>query len=299
MKNFKRILAFLTMLTLLGTVVVGSAFASTAPTMTLSSATAKAGDTVDLTINVSNNPGFTATIVRVSYDSTYITLAARATNGELFTSCTPGGNISSNPYQIVFNDGFDDITANGVLANLSFKVADDAPAGEYPITLSYSEDDTYNVEFDYITFEMVSGKITVESDAPVYTEKDPEYHGLTTDATQVAKVLENVDVKNNNGEEYKIKSAIAFVSAINADAEVVEYGTNIYCAGYDGKVLTIKANNPYDVTADIKGFVAAVSSIREANYGKTFTAKAYAKLADGTIVEVEEGATGSYKPAAN
>lgn len=275
MRNFKRILAVLTMLTLLGTVVVGSAFASTAPTMTLSSATVKAGDTAALTINVANNPGFTATIVKVGYDSTYLSLAARATNGDLFTSCTPGGNVSANPYQIVFNDGFEDITADGVLANLSFKVADNAPAGEYPITLIYSAEDTYNANFDFVEFEVVSGKITVEADAPA----DP--YELSTDYVAAAK---NIPVTSQYG-SYNVNTALIFGSSINTGS-AEKFGTEITLKDYKGKPLDIEASEAakYVAGAGKTGFTAAVTSIREANLDKTFVAKAYAIDANGEKV---------------
>lgn len=271
MRNFKRILAVLTMLTLLGTVVVGSAFASTAPTMTLSSATVKAGDTAALTINVANNPGFTATIVKVGYDSTYLSLAARATNGDLFTSCTPGGNVSANPYQIVFNDGFEDITADGVLANLSFKVADNAPAGEYPITLIYSAEDTYNANFDFVEFEVVSGKITVEADAPA----DP--YELSTDYVAAAK---NIPVTSQYG-SYNVNTALIFGSSINTGSATT-FGTEITLKGYKGAPLDIVASEAakYDAGAEKTGFTAAVTSIRNENLNKIFVAKAYAKDAN-------------------
>jgi hypothetical protein len=101
--------------------------------------------------------------------------------------------------------------------------------------------------------------------------------GLFTDASQNFKVTTPVMTSN----KYAIEKALGFVSGIYADAAVVKYGTEITCEGYEEKVLDIPAANTYDADANVKGFVAAVTSIRNENLNKTFTAKAYADVTVG------------------
>jgi len=104
--------------------------------------------------------------------------------------------------------------------------------------------------------------------------------GLFTDATQNAKVTEKVMTSNG----YSIEKALLFVSGINNDAAVVAYGTEITCEGFD-KPLDIPCANYYAASETVKGFVAAVSSIRNTNLTKTFTARAYADVTVGEKTE--------------
>lgn len=116
--------------------------------------------------------------------------------------------------------------------------------------------------------------------------------GLFTDASQNFKVAEKVMTSNG----YSIEKALGFVSGIYADAAVVTYGTEITCEGFD-KVLEIPAVNTYEAMENVKGFVAAVTSIRNDNLNKTFTAKAYADVTVGeeTVrIYAEEAATAVY-----
>ena len=46
------------------------------PTFSVSSAVAKPGDTVELNVDMSNNPGITSLMVSISYNDTYISLAS-------------------------------------------------------------------------------------------------------------------------------------------------------------------------------------------------------------------------------
>lgn len=130
--------------------------------------------------------------------------------------------------------------------------------------------DNSNVAFDApvnATFKVAGGEPEVPTAADL---------GLFTDATQNAKVTEKVMTSNG----YSIEKALLFVSGINKDAAVVAYGTEITCEGFT-KVLDIPCANFYDASETVKGFVAAVSSIRNDNLTKTFTAKAYADVTVG------------------
>jgi hypothetical protein len=116
--------------------------------------------------------------------------------------------------------------------------------------------------------------------------------GLFTDASQNFKITENVMTSNG----WSINKALAFVSGIYADADVITFGTEITCEGYDN-VLDIPAANTYEAATNVKGFVAAVTSIRNDNLTKTFTAKAYADVTvDGetTRIYAENAASAVY-----
>ena len=122
---------------------------------------------VDVTISLENNPGIINLVCSVSYDSDALILTKVTDAGVL-------GNTSHNPalkspYKLYWNNGTatSDLTANGVVATLTFAVSEEAQEGIYPITVSFNEDDALNYDLDSVFFETVNGSVTINSkDSP-------------------------------------------------------------------------------------------------------------------------------------
>lgn len=97
--------------------------------LSVSGSMARAGDTVRITVSLANNPGIAALAFRISYPKGAMTLES-AVAGELF------GNATRNPSAGLFLfDNATDVTENGTLLTLTFKVSDTAALGEYRIAL--------------------------------------------------------------------------------------------------------------------------------------------------------------------
>lgn len=286
----KKILSFIVALAMLCTVFVGSAYAADCLTFTLSSATAQPGETVTLTMEISNNPGITALGVSIAYPSE-LSLADKATDAKLFgangASTVPPA--TNNPYKYIWSEDYSDFDANGVLYTIPVKVSEDAAPGEYEIVVTIPAESTYNADFDEVEVVTVNGIITVAAPGPVVPTA--EDLGLVTDA-QVARISENV--MTNNG--YAINKALVFKSAIYANAAVDACGTVITCEDRQGE-LVIPVKDSGEVDNNVKTFYAAVTSIRDINLDKTFTAKAYADVTVGESkarVYAEDAATAVY-----
>ena len=97
--------------------------------LSVSGRTAKAGGTVSVTISLANNPGIAALAFRVSYPKGAMTLES-AVAGGLFGSDT----LNTSTGMFLF-DNATDITENGTLLTLTFKVSDMAALGEYRISV--------------------------------------------------------------------------------------------------------------------------------------------------------------------
>ena len=97
--------------------------------LSVSGRTAKAGGTVSVTISLANNPGIAALAFRVSYPKGAMTLES-AVAGELFGSAT----LNTSTGMFLFDDAAD-VTENGTLLTLTFKVSDMAALGEYRISV--------------------------------------------------------------------------------------------------------------------------------------------------------------------
>ena len=97
--------------------------------LSVSGKTVRAGDTVSVTISLANNPGISALAFRVSYPKGAMTLES-AVAGGLFGSAT----LNTSTGMFLF-DNATDVTENGTLLTLTFKVSDMAALGEYRISV--------------------------------------------------------------------------------------------------------------------------------------------------------------------
>ena len=126
----------------------------------------KSGETINVDIAIENNPAITSLKIKVNYPSNVLTLTSVAYK-DLFSSRATGTNRLESPFTISwFSSGSVDEIANGVLATLTFTVAQNAAEDIYPITLTYDPDDVFDSNFDNKEFTVVNGEIIVSNSIP-------------------------------------------------------------------------------------------------------------------------------------
>ena len=130
-----------------------------APAFSVSDASGKAGDEVSVKVEISGNPGIIAFHLLADYDSGALTLV------DAKSGIFPGTSFGSKeklPFSFLWSDAVSgDYTDNGTLAELTFKIKDNAPAGEYTVSLQYDPEDVFNFDMQNVSFETSAGKITV------------------------------------------------------------------------------------------------------------------------------------------
>ena len=134
----------------------------------MQSQTAKPGATVDVTVDVKDNPGILGAAVSLKYDEG-LTLTD-ATAGDAFSSLvlTKQGKIQS-PCKFVW-DG-QEITADdikdGTILKLSFKVSDTAKSGEsYKISVSCDAGDMVDADLNAVDVKTEDGEIGISAFTP-------------------------------------------------------------------------------------------------------------------------------------
>lgn len=128
-----------------------------------SNLTVTAGSTgVSYSISVKNNPGILGMLLSIEYDESVFVLTA-SSNGNAT------GNLTyQKPSKLVSGCNFvwygteTGEVFDGTVLNLVFTVRGDAPAGSYPIKISYSEADSYDGNYNTIPATVVDGTITVK-----------------------------------------------------------------------------------------------------------------------------------------
>ena len=169
MKKTKRVLAFLLAVMMCLTALPVGIFAGTesnALVIEAEQVSGKAGDTVDMAIRITNNPGVVAFGIKVEYDENVLTLKEKPEVTNLIGgSTTYSEHVTDNPFVAVFENGEaeSDVTATGTLMVLSFEIKAGASAGASTVKVSFTESGTpVNYDTATVAGETKNGSITVE-----------------------------------------------------------------------------------------------------------------------------------------
>jgi len=205
----KRILAFLLVVLTVGSLILPVMAAGT-PTVSISSGSVKAGETVELTVSIADNPGIAATVLYLYFDGDTFETDPNsdiAAVGRFFTTGAIIGNSIENAkangrYYGEFNtDGVlvlwynktgTDTQGDGEMLKVFLKAKKDAANGDYTVRVGYSAMDTCNGAGEAVALQ--TGKATVRVTGGT-EEKAP-------DSFVVEEVPEFTDVTGNWAETY-------------------------------------------------------------------------------------------------
>ena len=166
--------------------------------ITAENVTANPGDTVDVKISLSNNPGIVSATIKVDYDSNVLTLTKVTDAGVLGTQSHKPEYTS--PYTLAWaNDtATTNYTVNGTIVTLTFKVGNNAENGKsYPISLSYNYNnyEIYDKDLNPVEFSISNGSISVtQSSAKLLGDVDGDGEVTIIDATLIQRYLVQLKV---------------------------------------------------------------------------------------------------------
>ncbi|MBR3933325.1 MAG: chitobiase/beta-hexosaminidase C-terminal domain-containing protein [Clostridia bacterium] len=129
-------------------------------TVSISDAKGKAGDTVQLSLDISNNPGIAGMILKLSYDEGITLTDISAGDALENLTFTPPANVSKNPCTLLW-DGIGEDNTNGTILTLTFKIEDTSLEGEYDVSVSYTAGDIYDGNTYDVDVNIDNGVITV------------------------------------------------------------------------------------------------------------------------------------------
>ena len=244
-KRFSRLGISIILVILLVCCSIVSVFANTVtqhenspPQFYVSSESALAGDTFSVEVGIKNNPGITALQLKLEFDEDYLTLT-NVDHCTLFSNSSTSSNKYSSPFKISwFSQQSLDETCDGTIAVLTFSVNKDVTKGSTKIKLSYDADNVFNSDFENITFETVSGDVTIVDFIPGDINDDKTIN--MKDIVLLQQYLNSFDVNINS------KAAdVYFDSAINMkDIALLQK----YLNGYDVTLGEKQEQPPDEVT---------------------------------------------------
>lgn len=186
----RKIISIFLVALMLASMLPTTVFAATAPKVTAASVEKEmiAGQTVDVDITLSDNPGITGGTVKIEFEKAKLKLTSVKNTNQTITSTYYGYSvmpITSGSYTLGWDGDLmsADLTGNGVIATLTFEVLDTATVGDSAITVSNV--DFVNADADSVAGTGVNGKVTLYSkltgDLPVTITK-PEKGGTPQSA---------------------------------------------------------------------------------------------------------------------
>lgn len=131
--------------------------------VTVGDISGKPGDTVEVTVNLPQNPGIVSLYLGIEYDQEVLKLNSASDAGLLPDYMA--GLVSNYPFAISWESAsaVENLTGTGTLATLSFTISEEAEPGEYEITVGqYTNNTPYDVDLNDVDFIYQPGTITVE-----------------------------------------------------------------------------------------------------------------------------------------
>ncbi len=127
------------------------------------SVSALPGQSVQINMTLTKNPGITGLRFFLSYDSDRLTLEQAE-----YTKIGGGGltsvNLKNNPVVLLWNVSTYEFTETGVLATLTFKIKEGAAAGDIPLKVTYGRGDCIDFDLKNLTMDITDGSVKVMYD---------------------------------------------------------------------------------------------------------------------------------------
>jgi len=214
----KRFICILLVLALLISGFMLSVQAETVPELSISSGSAKPGESVLLHISIKDNPGIAATIVYVYYDTETFTADPGKDLSAAGAFALSGGVIGNTialakengRYEgkagkdgvlaLWYNGTGTDTDSDGVMLTLRLHVKEDAANGDYTIQADVPSGETINEKDERLSVVTTNGTVTVTGGSK---EKEPDKEPT---GKELEAVPEFHDVSGNWAEDY-IKQA--------------------------------------------------------------------------------------------
>lgn len=133
-----------------------------APSICVDEVKASAGDLVEISVCIFNNPGINGAQIDISYDTDLGLVDVQ--NGKALKSLnfTSPGDYS-NPSKFLWDGINENENGNGVALILKFKVPSNAKSGDkFNVSVTYPEGAIYDAELNDVKFDTVNGSITIK-----------------------------------------------------------------------------------------------------------------------------------------
>lgn len=253
----KRILVLVFVLMLFPIIV----FADDYATLTVSSEIDKNNDNiVNIKVDIENNPGLTAWMFEINYDSnTFEYVDESLLLSDIFSKGTLLENADEPGKLIVSWFNFGDINSNGNLISFSLQIKEEAKSGEYDIELKCEDSDFVNFNEELVPVVLKSTSIEVFAD----------------NGFEEVKLLKEHNIYINPSEEYVLKANEDNLIWVSSDESVAIVDNGKIVPVGEG-TATIEAHSQDGTKQDV--CLVNVSKDNPTTFEKLFTNSLFVSL---------------------
>ena len=150
------------------------AAASDSPTIIVSDSTGKAGDLIDVSISLANNPGIVTMRLNVGYDESVLRLVNTEDKGVLGEAVHYPGPDFRSPYILFWVNGTSrtNYTASGDIATLQFEILKDTVNSPVTVTYDPKRYDILNADDQTVAFIIKNGIVSTVKETLKDTVKE-------------------------------------------------------------------------------------------------------------------------------
>ena len=143
------------------------------PTITVDAVTGELGETVEVNITVTDNPGIASMSFDLNYDSSVLTIESIENKVPATVQTMDSKDFTQNPYKFVWTTfGLSSFDTTGVFAVVTFRVNENAAYGTSDITVTYDDTaDITDVNDDPVAFNVANGSVTINEPPHVHSMK--------------------------------------------------------------------------------------------------------------------------------
>ncbi len=136
--------------------------------ITVGNITGRGGEEVVVPVSIANNPGIAGFSITIEFDKSKlvpvtIEKGSAFTQGTLTSNLHQGGDMTSYDVVTAYWVNPANVTENGNILNVKFKIKDDVSDCEIPVSVSYKDGDVSDQEYNDVKLNITNGKIVVEN----------------------------------------------------------------------------------------------------------------------------------------
>lgn len=206
------------------------ASAESEPSFVVSSASAKPGEEVSITVSLAENPGLASFEYSVVYDKNVLE----------WTGVTKG-NLPGN-WDVAVGEAItwiytDNQMYNGVVTTLTFKVKENATAQTSTVSIEYDPDNVFDENAENVAFAIAPGSVVIQNDEPeAITGRVYSLGGKLSDAIDFQFNIS--DVTGTDAPQFRVSIGDRVLSQANSEDAYAKSNVAVYSVEWDGNKIS-------------------------------------------------------------
>ncbi len=218
--------------------------------ISIGSVSGSLGENVTVPVSIAKNPGIAGFKFKINYDKSVLTpisieKGSVLTAGTLTSNIQQSGDLSKVEYVSAFWSNPANVTADGEILRVTFKISENAKEGTYPLNITYESGDVTNQKYEDIELEVVNGSVNVTDVVAGDVFKDGKIN--TKDSVRLNQYLADWNIELS---DYEKSAADVFKDGKINTKDSVKLGQ--YLADWDVELASLFATEQKSIAFEVE-----------------------------------------------